>query len=221
MPSRLLKILFFGILVRPLVLLLLGLHIVNRKALPLNGPAVIAANHNSHLDTLVLMSLFPLSTIHRVRPVAAADYFLRNRPLAWFTLNILGIIPLQRQGNRNMDKVFTQCHQALDQNEILLIFPEGTRGRPEQMGKIKKGLFYLLKDRTDTKITPVIMQGLGQALPRGEALFVPFNCDVVIGEPLLPQNSSKEFTQHLATVYRELAQHCLTRAGTEENGETK
>ena len=66
-----------------------------------------------------------------------------------------------------MDKVFAQCHQSLDQDEILIIFPEGTRGRPEQMGKIKKGLFYLLKDRTDTKITPVSMQGLGQALPRG------------------------------------------------------
>ena len=144
MPSRLLKMLFFGILVRPIVLLLLGLHIVNRKALPLNGPAVIAANHNSHLDTLVLMSLFPLSMIHQVRPVAAADYFLRNRALAWFSLNIIGIIPLQRQGSRNMDKVFAQCHQALDQGEILL-----------------------------------------DCL---EALFVPFNCDVVIGEPLPPLN---------------------------------
>jgi 1-acyl-sn-glycerol-3-phosphate acyltransferase len=213
--------LFFGMLVKPMVLLLLGLHIVNRKALPLNGPAVIAANHNSHLDTLVLMSLFPLSTIHRVRPVAAADYFLRNRALAWFSLNILGIIPLQRQGSRNMDKVFAQCHQALNEGEILIIFPEGTRGRPEQMGKIKKGLYYLLKDRIDIKITPVIMRGLGQALPRGEALFVPFNCDVVIGEPLPSLNSSKEFTQQLAAIYSELAQHCLTRAGTEENGETE
>ncbi|MCI5131641.1 MAG: 1-acyl-sn-glycerol-3-phosphate acyltransferase [Candidatus Electrothrix sp. EH2] len=221
MPSRLLKILFFGILVRPIVLLLLGLHIVNRKALPLNGPAVIAANHNSHLDTLVLMSLFPLSMIHQVRPVAAADYFFRNRALAWFSLNIIGIIPLQRQGSRNMDKLFARCHQALDQTEILIIFPEGTRGRPEQMGKIKKGLYYLLKDRTDTEITPVIMRGLGQALPRGEALFVPFNCDVVIGEPLQQMKDSKEFIQQLAAVYGELAQHCLTRAGAEENEKTK
>ncbi|MCW5211813.1 1-acyl-sn-glycerol-3-phosphate acyltransferase [Desulfobulbus sp. TB] len=221
MISRLLKIMFFGILVKPMVLLLLGLHLVNRKALPLNGPAVIAANHNSHLDTLVLMSLFPLSSIHQVRPVAAADYFLRNRMLAWFSLNIIGIIPLKRQGSRNMDKLFARCHQALDQGEILIIFPEGTRGRPEQLGKLKKGLFYLLKDRQDTAITPVVMRGLGQALPRGEALFVPFNCDVIIGEQLPPQNSSKEFTQNLAGVYNELAQQCLTRAGMERKEETE
>jgi 1-acyl-sn-glycerol-3-phosphate acyltransferase len=215
MMNRLLKILFFGILVKPMVLIVLGLHIINRRALPLHGPAVIAANHNSHLDTLVLMSLFPLSKIHQVRPVAAADYFLKNRLLAWFSLNIIGIIPLQRKNCRNIEKLFEQCHQALDDKDILIIFPEGTRGKPEQMGKIKKGLFYLIKDRCDITITPVIMRGLGQALPRGEALFVPFNCDVILGDHLRSVKDSKEFTRNLNEVYSELARHCLTRAGVE------
>ena len=112
-----------------------------------------------------------------------------------------------------MGKLFGQCHQALNQGEILIIFPEGTRGKPEQMGKLKKGLFYLLKDRQDTAITPVIMRGLGQALPRGKALFVPF--DVIIGDQLRLSDNSKEFTRNLVAVYSELSRCCLTRAGTE------
>ena len=60
--SRLLKILFFLLIVRPLVMIVLGLNIRDRQKLPRKGPAIIAANHNSHLDTMVLMSLYPLAT---------------------------------------------------------------------------------------------------------------------------------------------------------------
>ena len=76
---RVLKVLFFGIVIRPLVLIALGLNVVNRQLLPRSGPAIVAANHNSHLDTLVLMSLFPLLKLHQIRPVAAADYFLSKQ----------------------------------------------------------------------------------------------------------------------------------------------
>jgi 1-acyl-sn-glycerol-3-phosphate acyltransferase len=40
------------------------------------------------------MTLFPQRQLDRLRPVAAADYFLRGRGLAWFARNIIGIIPL-------------------------------------------------------------------------------------------------------------------------------
>jgi len=78
MLPRILKIIFFGLIIKPIVLIVLGLNIRNRDKLPVDGPAVIAANHNSHLDTMVLMSLYPLSIIHKVRPVAAADYISRR-----------------------------------------------------------------------------------------------------------------------------------------------
>lgn len=212
---RCLKILFFALFIRPLVLVGLGLNIVNRKYLPTEGPAVIAANHNSHLDTLVLMSLFRLAQIHRVRPVAAADYFLANRFRAWFSQNIIGIIPLDRSGGADLDVLFETCRQALDRNEILILFPEGSRGDPEQMGRVRKGVCHLLKGREQTTVTPVVMHGLGRALPRGEALLVPFNCDVVIGAPMHVGGKSSHFVKHLTDRYDELFTHCLTRHSDE------
>jgi len=208
---RILKILFFAIVVRPLVLIGLGLNIVNRRALPKHGPAVIAANHNSHLDTNVLMSLFPLKQIHRVRPLAAADYFLSNRWIAWFSLNIMGIIPLDRSGGADLDILFETCREALDRNEIVILFPEGTRGEPEQMGRVRKGICHLLKEREHVPVVPVVMHGLGRALPRGEALFVPFNCDVVVGEPTHVRGRSSAFVKQLCETYDELFKQCLTR----------
>lgn len=210
MLIRVLKIAFFALIVRPIVLIVLGLNLRNRQWLPETGPAVIVANHNSHLDTLVLMSLYPLRQIHKVRPVAAADYFLSNKALAWFALNIIGIIPLDRSNFKR--DLFTQCHQALDQGDILLIFPEGSRGNAEQLSKLKGGVYHLLKgERNGTPVCPVMLHGLGMALPKGTALLVPFNCDVIIGEPRLITASSMEFIEQLEGTFQQLSSQCLTR----------
>lgn len=209
--SRLLKILLFALLIKPLVFIVLGLNLRGREKLPLKGPAIIAANHNSHLDALVLMSLYPLSLIHKVRPIAAADYFLKNRFLAWLCLHGMGIIPFNRTGLVDKRALFADCHAALNNGEILILFPEGSRGDPEKLSKIKKGLFYLVKDRSDTEVTPVVMYGLGRTLPRGEALFVPFNCDVIVGDVLQRFPTAKEFNDNLAQVFEQLFEYCLTR----------
>lgn len=209
--SRILKVLFFALLIKPIVFIVLGLNVRFREKLPLKGPAILAPNHNSHLDTMVLLSLYPLSVIHKVRPVAAADYFLTNRFIAWFSLNIIGIIPLDRSGKAQRNELFSACHEALNNDDILIMFPEGSRGEPEQMSDIKKGLYYVIKEHNDTQVTPIIMHGLGRALPRGEALLVPFNCDVIIGEPIKLANSASEMKKDLLPIYQELYQYCLTR----------
>ncbi len=46
---------------------------------------------------MVLMTLLPARLLPKVQPVAAADYFLRNKIVAWFALNIIGILPLSRK----------------------------------------------------------------------------------------------------------------------------
>jgi 1-acyl-sn-glycerol-3-phosphate acyltransferase len=209
--DRCLRLLFFACVVRPLVLIVLGLNVLHRRGLPSRGPAVIAANHNSHLDALVLMSLFRLRDLQRVRPVAAADYFMSSGWKAWFSLRLIGILPLDRTGGTPLEQLFAPCHEALDRGEILILFPEGSRGRAEELGRVRKGLWHLLKNRRETPVVPVVMHGLGHALPKGEALLVPFQCDVVIGEPLSVEGSASEFTERLTRTYGELASHCLTR----------
>ncbi len=175
-------ILFFVLVVSPGLLILTGLRAIGRERLPTTGPAVIAANHNSHLDVVALMSLFPLRLLHRVRPVAAADHFLKRGPIGWLARNILNIIPIDRSG-RGAEVVLDPVRDALGRGEIVIIFPEGTRGVPEVMQKFRRGATVLADAFQGVPFLPIHLSGLGKSLPRGDWRFVPFSAEARIGPP--------------------------------------
>ncbi len=197
---------FFAVIVRPLVLIVIGLNIRHRERIPLKGPAIVVSNHNSHLDTLVLMTLLPWPMLRQLRPVAAKDYFLRNRALAWFALNIMHIIPLEREIIDRHQDPLAACSDALQNGDILILFPEGSRGDPEQIGTFKNGIAHLAKRNPGVPITPIFLYGLGKALPKGEAILVPFFCDVFIGESVSWSGDRTSFMTSLEQGIKTLAE---------------
>jgi 1-acyl-sn-glycerol-3-phosphate acyltransferase len=194
MAVRILRWLFYRVLVMGLTRLLLGINLRHGERLPQAGPAVVVANHNSHLDAMLLVTLLPGRLLPRIRPVAAADYFLKNRLLAWFALRIIGIIPLRRGGG--VDGL-AAVSEALAQGAVVIYFPEGTRGEPEQRSEFKSGLWHLLRRHPGVPIHPVFMAGLGKAMPRGEGLIVPFFVDAFAGDAFQWQEDRGAFMADL------------------------
>jgi 1-acyl-sn-glycerol-3-phosphate acyltransferase len=141
--TRLLRFLFFAVVVRAVILVALGLTMRHRERLPKDGPAMLAGNHNSNLDALAMMSLMPLRLLPKLRPVAAMDYFYSSSLRGWFADNIVGIIPVKRGSGKEGGNPLLLAEQALDRGEILVIFPEGTRGEPETLQAFKKGIGHL------------------------------------------------------------------------------
>jgi 1-acyl-sn-glycerol-3-phosphate acyltransferase len=203
--KRLLRLLFFIIVIRIVVLIIIGLRIVNKERLPKSGPAIIVANHNSHLDTMVLMTIFPIKLLDKLRPVAAEDYFLKNPFLAWFSLNILNILSLKRQNLSVRENPLLNCSEALTNGDILIIYPEGSRGKPESLSTFKSGIAHLAKSHPDVPIYPIFMYGLGKVLPKGEALLVPFFCDIFIAEKIYWTGSKQKFMDLLNQSIKDLA----------------
>lgn len=194
---NILRFLFYGVIVRCVVMFVLGLNVRNRERLPQAGPAIITANHNSHLDALVLTSLLPMRLRRRTRPVAAADYFLKNRALGWFATEIVGILPIARKRENPAHDPLAGCDAALARGDILIFFPEGSRGDPEHMRAYKRGIGILAQRHPDVPVYPILTHGFGKALPKNEALLVPFNLDVFIGEPLYGHDDHADFAATL------------------------
>lgn len=204
MMSSFLRTLFTLCIVWPVIWLWLGLRVRHRERLPTRGPAIVVANHNSHMDVFALLSLFPLRRQASVHPVAAADYFLRNKAMAWFALNILNIIPISRKGGEA--NPLAQCEQALREGKILILFPEGTRGEPGKLSPLKSGLWHLSQRAPEVPIIPVWLRGTEHVMAKGNRIPLPLFIDVNIGETLCFQSDKRVFMDDLKQQLLQLQQ---------------
>ncbi|WP_233233848.1 1-acyl-sn-glycerol-3-phosphate acyltransferase [Bordetella sp. LUAb4] len=197
--QRFLRMAFAALVARPVVRLWLGVNVRHQERLPLRGPAIVAANHNSHLDICTLLSLFPLARVPDVQPAAAADYFMKGGPLTWIARDLVGIVPVVRGGVRGGSAgagarngngtgerrdPLEGCYQALERGGILVIFPEGTRGEPEQMQALKSGIAHLARRFPDAPVVPLYMHGLGKSMPKGSFVPLPVFVDIFVGRAL-------------------------------------
>lgn len=179
---------------RPILRFFVGIQYPDCSFLKDEKQFVIIANHNSHLDTLSLLTSLPGDILWRVRPVAAADYFGNTKlkaKLSTFFINTLLINRRPKKedaenGNKNnaMDKML----EAIDEGYSLILFPEGSRGEPEQMSKMKSGIARLLAQRPGLKYVPVFMTGMGTSLPKGGMVVLPYNATLHVGQPTLPSS---------------------------------
>jgi 1-acyl-sn-glycerol-3-phosphate acyltransferase len=180
-----LRRLFISLVARPLARVFTGVDVAGREHLPVDGPAIVAANHTSHVDTLLMLAIFPGRTVIKVRPAAAADYFLATPLSSWFSRKIIGIVPVARDKVREGEDILAPAREALARGEIVVVFPEGTRGAdPDAMGRLKNGVARLAEAFPEAPVIPVWIQGAGRVLPKGAKIPVPMNCWVGAGPAL-------------------------------------
>ena len=195
---------FFVLIIHPFVRLFIGLRVRGRQHLSVSGPFILIANHSSHLDTVSLLSLFPLSHLRRIRPCAAADYFESNRFLSFFSKVFFNILPVTRMKITPENHPVRRMVEALHRGESLLLFPEGTRASGEAMAGFKAGIAHLVEEVPDIPIIPAYLVNMGRSLPKGEYLPVPFFCEVRVGAPRIISGSRKEMLSALETAVLEL-----------------
>lgn len=149
---------------------------------PSSEPAVYFANHASHLDTLVVLAALPAEIRATAHPVAAMDYWGRNRLTRFVAQGCLSAVLLDRKPKKGAPPL-APLEDILARNESLVLFPEGTRG-DDEVADFKGGLFHLARRFPDVRLVPVHMDNLNRILPKGSMLIVPLICTVRIGAPI-------------------------------------
>lgn len=204
--QHLAQMVVFALIIRPFMALFIGLRVRGREHLSRSAPFVLVANHSSHLDTISLLSLFGLTRLRRIRPVAAADYFERNAFVSIFTRTLFNILPIARKNINAENNPLRKMREAIEAGDSLLIFPEGTRGSGEHMGNFRSGVAHLIEQVPDLTIIPAYLVNMGRSLPKGEFIPVPFFCEIRIGAPRVIEGSRQEITRQLETAVRELSE---------------
>lgn len=173
---------------------------------PSSRQRIYFANHGSHLDTILLWSALPTDMRATTHPVAAADYWGKNRLSRYFSITILNAVLIERKAPRGTDPL-QPLRDELDGGDSLIIFPEGTRRNETLPGPFKSGLYHLAQDYPDAELIPVYLENLSRAWPKGGWLPVPISCSVRFGPPIaLGEDEAKaDFLERAREAVVELA----------------
>jgi len=169
--------------------------VTGRENIPADGPVILAPVHRSNLDSLMLSPL----TRRRLRALAKESLF-KAAPMAWLMAS-LGAFPVRRESaDRESMRI---ARELLAEDNLLLVFPEGTRHEGDQIAELFDGTGWLAA-RTGSMVVPVGISGIGDAMPSGARLPRPVKIRMVVGpaiaapEPKASRSVLRAWTADLA-----------------------
>jgi 1-acyl-sn-glycerol-3-phosphate acyltransferase len=150
------------------------------------------ANHQSHLDWVLIWAALPLELRARTRPIAARDYWTSSPFKLWLTTAVFNAVYVSRgRGARSGgDSVqdgedpLEPLVAALAAGDSLVIFPEGTRSNKGEPQPFKSGIYHLATQFPEVQLIPAWIDNVQRVMPKGEVVPVPVLCTVTFGVPL-------------------------------------
>ncbi len=160
---------------------------------PVPKQRIFFANHTSNGDMPMIWSVLPPAIRRQTRPVAAADYWLKNKLRAFAGGEVFRAVLIDRRREVNDDPM-AKILAAMESGDSLIIFPEGNRNMgPDPLLPFKAGLYNMGKAFPEVDLVPTWVANLNSIMPKGEVIPLPLICTVTFGTPLhIGENESKD-----------------------------
>ena len=166
-----------------------GLRSRGTENIPRHTGALLCCNHASHLDPMLVgvasprkLNFLARKTLYKFKPFGALISFLDAIPIDRDGMSLSGI---------------KETLKRLKQNEIVLMFPEGTRSTDGQVQEFKEG-FLVLARKSKVDLLPAALAGTDNAWPKGQKLPGFAKCVTVFGE-IIPFESFKDMSDEELT----------------------
>ena len=154
-------------------------------------PAVFIFNHQSALDTVLILKLL------RRDLTGVGKKEIRRNPIFGPLFSAAGLVFVDRADTGKAIEALKPAVEALRQGRSLAIAPEGTRSRTPRLGRFKKGAFHMAM-QAGVPVVPVVFRNVLDALPRDAVVVRPATIEAVV----LPPVDTSEWT--LDTLDREI-----------------
>ncbi|AUD79674.1 glycerol acyltransferase [Kangiella profundi] len=174
---------------------------VKKKGLdniPDEGAQVLVCNHVSYVDALIIAGSIR-------RPVRFVMYHkIFKIPVLSFIFRTAKAIPIAgaNEDKELLNKAMYQISEALENGEVVCIFPEGKLTTDGEMNVFKSGIERII-ETTPVPVIPMALQGLWQSLFSRKKVNkiidrlkrIRTKVTLIIGKPIAPENISKEYLQ--------------------------
>jgi len=159
---------------------------IGKENIPEKGPFIIAPNHQSVLDAMLVVEFLKAKTIRKTY-FFAKEKHVKSAWRKWMAARH-NIIVLK---DNDMKVSVQKLGDALRQGCNIVIFPEGTRTKNGNVGEFKK-MFAILAVELGVPVTPVCIRGAFEALPRGRKFPIKHPIEVEFLPAVSPEGKTYE-----------------------------
>jgi 1-acyl-sn-glycerol-3-phosphate acyltransferase len=174
-----------------------------RQHLPREGGALLASNHQSHLDPPLIGQAVPGRINYLARRTLFKFFLFR-----WL-IQSLDAIPIDRDGS-GLGGI-KETMRRLRGGQRVLMFPEGTRTKNGDLQPLKPGFCAMVR-RSNVPIVPLAIDGSFQAWPRTRMFPRCAVIHIHFGRPILPGEQAALTDEQLVELVRERIAACLAKA---------
>ncbi|CBZ02248.1 1-acyl-sn-glycerol-3-phosphate acyltransferase [Clostridium botulinum] len=180
---------------------------INKKGLENvpDGPCLFVGNHQGLLDVPVVVS-----SLDKYVGFVAKKEMLKLKILTYW-MKEMKCVFMDRQNVRAAVKTINEGVENLKNGYSMLIFPEGTRSRAENLGEFKKGSMKL-GIKAGVPIVPIAINGTYNVLEANGRKIKAADVDLIICPPIYPNELSKEEQNNLSATIKDIIQKELEKA---------